>query len=187
MVITTAQLHSTKPELRFCAGSTPARGVSEIRDGVYFWQLSRLEIRLNIFRWLTIPQKQFIIIFIIGYGIYHFLSKKFISRNVFSIYAGNCRKLLWKMICRVWDSGTTDSFLNQISSDLYSCNTCSKYLYTSFIISLQQFSLLLNLFLQKNVVFSMIFKACVRYYHQIFIFPPNDSPSKTMKNAFYFI
>ena len=91
------------------------------------------------------------------------------------------------MICRVWDSGTTDSFLNQISSDLYSCNTCSKYLYTSFIISLQQFSLLLNLFLQKNVVFSMIFKACVRYYHQIFIFPPNDSPSKTMKNAFYFI
>ena len=33
MVITTAQLHSTKPELRFCAGSNPARGVLEIRDG----------------------------------------------------------------------------------------------------------------------------------------------------------
>ena len=32
-VITTAQLHSTKPELRLCAGSNPARGVSEIRDG----------------------------------------------------------------------------------------------------------------------------------------------------------
>ena len=31
------------------------------------------------------------------------------------------------------------------------------------------------------------FKACVRYFHQIFIFLPNDSPSKTMKNAFYFI
>ena len=30
-------------------------------------------------------------------------------------------------------------------------------------------------------------KACVRYFHQIFIFSPNDSPSKTMKNAFYFI
>ena len=29
----TAQLHSTKPELRFCAASNPARGVSEIRDG----------------------------------------------------------------------------------------------------------------------------------------------------------
>ena len=33
VVITTAQLHSPKPELRFCAGSNPARGVSEIRDG----------------------------------------------------------------------------------------------------------------------------------------------------------
>ena len=33
VVITTAQLHLTKPELRFCAGSNPARGVSEIRDG----------------------------------------------------------------------------------------------------------------------------------------------------------
>ena len=33
VVITAAQLHSTKPELRFCAGSNPAHGVSEIRDG----------------------------------------------------------------------------------------------------------------------------------------------------------
>ena len=33
VVITTAQLHSMKPELRFCAGSSPACGVSEIRDG----------------------------------------------------------------------------------------------------------------------------------------------------------
>ena len=33
VVITTAQLHSTKPELTFCAGSNPARGVSKIRDG----------------------------------------------------------------------------------------------------------------------------------------------------------
>ena len=29
-VITTAQLHSTKPELRLSAGSNPAGGVSEI-------------------------------------------------------------------------------------------------------------------------------------------------------------
>ena len=35
--ITTAQLHSTKPELRFCAGSNPARGVSDIRDGENLW------------------------------------------------------------------------------------------------------------------------------------------------------
>ena len=33
VVITTAQLHSTNPEFRFCAGSNPACGVSEIRDG----------------------------------------------------------------------------------------------------------------------------------------------------------
>ena len=31
MVITTAQLHSTKPELSFCAGSNPARHVSEFK------------------------------------------------------------------------------------------------------------------------------------------------------------
>ena len=65
MVITTAQLHSTKPELSFCAGSNPARSVSEIRDGEDPLQLSRLEIRLNAFRRSTIPQKQIIIIIII--------------------------------------------------------------------------------------------------------------------------
>ena len=58
MVITTAQL-------RLCAGSNPACGVSEIRDGEDLWQWSRLEIRLNAFRRSTIPQKQFIIIIII--------------------------------------------------------------------------------------------------------------------------
>ena len=33
VVITNAQLHSTKPELNFCAGSNTASGVLEIRDG----------------------------------------------------------------------------------------------------------------------------------------------------------
>ena len=37
-----------------------------------------------------------------------------------------------------------------------------------------------------NLVF-YVFKACVRYFYQIFIFTPNDSPLKTMKNVFYFI
>ena len=31
------------------------------------------------------------------------------------------------------------------------------------------------------------FKACVCYFYQIFIFSPNDSTSKTIKNVFYFI
>ena len=35
-IITTAQLHSTKLELKFCAGSNSARGVSGIRDGEDF-------------------------------------------------------------------------------------------------------------------------------------------------------
>ena len=62
LVMTTAQLHSTKPELRFWAGSNPARGVLEIRDGEDLWQWSRLERRLNAFRRSTISQKQLIII-----------------------------------------------------------------------------------------------------------------------------
>ena len=33
LVITTAQLHSTKLELSFCTGSNSAQGVSEIRNG----------------------------------------------------------------------------------------------------------------------------------------------------------
>ena len=36
LLITTAQLHLTKPELRFCAGSNPACGMAEIHDGEDF-------------------------------------------------------------------------------------------------------------------------------------------------------
>ena len=60
VVFTTAQLHSAKPKLRFCASSNPARGVPEIRDGEDLWQWSQLEIRVNAFRRSTIPQQQFI-------------------------------------------------------------------------------------------------------------------------------
>ena len=45
VVITTAQRSSIKSELRFCTGSNPALGVSEICDGENLWQWSRLEIR----------------------------------------------------------------------------------------------------------------------------------------------
>ena len=51
VVITTAQLHSTKPELRFCAGSNSARCVSDICDDEDLWQWSRVEIRLTAVRW----------------------------------------------------------------------------------------------------------------------------------------
>ena len=36
VVITIAQIHSAKPELRFCADSNPAPSVSEIRYGEDF-------------------------------------------------------------------------------------------------------------------------------------------------------
>ena len=49
VVITTAQLHSTKPELRLCTGSNPTRGGLEIRDGEDLWQWSRPEIRQTPF------------------------------------------------------------------------------------------------------------------------------------------
>ena len=58
VVITSAQLNSTKPELGFCAGSNPARGVLAFRDGEDLRQWSQLEIRLNAFYRSTIPQKQ---------------------------------------------------------------------------------------------------------------------------------
>ena len=61
VVITTAQLHSTKPEFSFCTGSNTACGMLEICDVENLWQWSQLQIRLNPFRWSTIPQKQFII------------------------------------------------------------------------------------------------------------------------------
>ena len=61
VVITTAQSHSTKPELRFSAGSNPFCGVWEIRNGEDLWQSSRLDIRLNSFCRSTVPHKQIIV------------------------------------------------------------------------------------------------------------------------------
>ena len=58
VVITTAQLSSTKPEFRFRAGLNLACGLSEICDGENLWQWSLLEIRLKAFHWSTIPHKQ---------------------------------------------------------------------------------------------------------------------------------
>ena len=56
VVITTAQLHSTKPELRSCAGSNPACNMLEIRNGEDLWQWSWLEIKLNAFHRSTIHE-----------------------------------------------------------------------------------------------------------------------------------
>ena len=53
-----SQLHSPKPELRFCAGSSAVRRLSDIRDDEDLWQWSRLEIRLSNFRRSTILQNK---------------------------------------------------------------------------------------------------------------------------------
>ena len=47
---------SNKAWTRFCADSSPANSVLEIRDGEDLWQWSRLEKRLNAFPLLTITQ-----------------------------------------------------------------------------------------------------------------------------------
>ena len=47
VVITTAQLYSSKPKLRFCIGSSPASSMLEIWAGDNLWHWSWLEIRLN--------------------------------------------------------------------------------------------------------------------------------------------
>ena len=39
----------------------------------------------------------------------------------------------------------------------------------------------------KKWAFLLELKACVRYFLPSFYFQRNDSPSKTMKNVFYFI
>ena len=57
VVITTAQLHSFKPELMFCASSNPVHGVTQIRDNEDLWRWSRLELTLNVFRRSNTPQK----------------------------------------------------------------------------------------------------------------------------------
>ena len=56
VVISTAQLHSTKPELWFCADSVPAFVVLENCDCKNLWQWSQWEIRLNALCRSTIPE-----------------------------------------------------------------------------------------------------------------------------------
>ena len=61
-----------------------------------------------------------------------------------------------------------------ISKRMYFTGKCSTYTVKS---------VLTTTFLK----WSPVLKAYVHYFHQIFIFSPNDSPSKTVKNAFYVI
>ena len=70
-----------------------------------------------------------------------------------------CQKLKLTRRCHVQDDLVKDIITNELSTS----RSCLGY---------RQLSEFVNI------------KACVRYFHQIFIFSPYDSPSKTMKNAF---
>ena len=56
VVITTVQLHSTMPELRFYTGWHPACGMSEVCNSETIQQWSQLQIKQNPFHWSTILQ-----------------------------------------------------------------------------------------------------------------------------------
>ena len=94
VVITTAQVHLSKPELRFYADSNPAYGVLEIRDGKDLWQWSRLEIKLNAFRRSTIPQKQFSSVQYIP--IFAFMHIFFLSQPFILDYLYDYRRLFFE-------------------------------------------------------------------------------------------
>ena len=81
VVIVTVEFHSTKSEIRFCAGSNPAASVLEICDGESLWQWSPLEIRVNAFHKLNIPQKQFIIMMMIINSLWHFSLRLFVFES----------------------------------------------------------------------------------------------------------
>ena len=57
----------------------------------------------------------------------------------------------------------------------------------SFAIIPYQFQTSKSTVTKKLVAVVMNVKACVHYFLSNFYFSPNDSPSKTMKNVFYFI
>ena len=84
----------------------------------------------------------------------------------------------------------------KIISSKTSCNYSSwakdsKILLT--IITEKRLMILMEVFLESTIKHAFcdlqlgIFKACVCYFLLKFYFWPNDSPSKTMKNVFYFI
>ena len=97
-----AQLHSTKPELKFCAGSSPARAVSETWDGEDLWEW--LEIRLNAFRRSTKPQKQLIII----------------------IFTSPKPRLKLSSYTLKWNSHDAESFLRSSSPEKFNKNSVLK-------------------------------------------------------------
>ena len=106
MVVATAHLHTTKPELKFCAGWNPGRGVLDFHDGEDLWQWSRsrLETRLSAYRRLTIPQKQLIIFIIISIMKiqYHLWDKEESMKKYTTIYNNTSMLEGYRLKITVW-------------------------------------------------------------------------------------
>ena len=83
-------------------------------------------------------------------------------------------------------------FLSRVihTSNSQSCyhGWCQMSKFSKFVLpdTLKMYSLALYVLRFLCEKLCKLLKACVCYFHQIFIFS-NDGPSKTMKNAFYFI
>ena len=106
MIVATAYLHTAKPELKFCAGSNPGRGVLDFHDGEDLWQWSRsrLETRLSAYRRLTIPQKQLIIFIIISIMKiqYHLWDKEEFMKKYTTIYNNTSKLEGYRLKITVW-------------------------------------------------------------------------------------
>ena len=98
-----------------------------------------------------------------------------------------CRRAsLW---CQLWTycEPNCDCFLNEY--DLLTCRFVSPTLVTTIVLNLAKLIAFINLFISDliNELLFCILKLVSAIFYQILIFAPNDSPSKTMKNVFYFI
>ena len=100
VVITAAQLHSTKLQLRFCAGLSPSRGVS-IYGGDNLWQCSQLGIRLKAVRRTIIKN------YYLNHWRWHF--KNCIRSSIYS----------WLQIKRFWLFHPNWTFWKMLLKEIY--------------------------------------------------------------------
>ena len=105
-----------------------------------------------------------------------------IYRSFFSLFSLELFSLLY-------ESSRYNTFPNRLKLEQ---SWSSYYQNCLYYICLSKFTILSwyyhgKIITSENVVFGSQFKACVCYFSSIFIFTLNDSPLKTIKNAFYFI
>ena len=140
-------LHSTKSELRFCAGSNPACGVSEIRYDEDLWQFFWVVVvRLNAFYRSTIPQQKMI----------HVRYLWFIlpNQNVHPSQNINCFKLLAKNLvtdiawAKIW-LGFMQFMASYLLWTKFECVICK---FEDKLLQLLSIMALLSSYLRKDLI-----------------------------------